>query len=331
MFVRRSLGLGLVNVRLMSGQGYLAGSGRAVSPDRHARLLALAEILSAHLNGTTSYRLAQAWEERGLDGRPLGVEHDTEDGMWLTEGLDKVTESRISFWTDELKRLADQGVWMVDTLDTTYPANLQMIHNRPPFLMVSGDLVAEDRRAMAIVGTRNPSEEGRKAAFDISVALAERGITIVSGLADGIDSAAHKGALSVGGRTVAVFGTGIEVVYPTKNRELAAQAARSGACVSQFWPRMRGAQWTFPARNIVTSGLSLGTVVVEASATSGARLQAEAALRHGKRVLLFRQLVDSQEWAKAIAERPEVVTVESVGQVIEAVDIEVASDTTSML
>jgi DNA processing protein len=154
---------------------------------------------------------------------------------------------------------------------------------------------------------------------------------VVSGLAAGIDTAAHLGAIEGGGRTIAVFGTGIDIVYPAQNGELAAQVALSGACVSQFWPTMRGARWTFPARNLVTSGLSIGTVVVEASETSGARLQAMAALDHGKRVLLLRRLAEGQPWAIEAATRPGVIVVDSVDEVNDAVDLELRVDTAAAL
>lgn len=290
---------------------------------RHARLLAVAEVLSASLNGPSARRLAELVEAGALDGGPVPVD----DSAWLDDGLTRVTDERVHFWTAELDRLAGRQVWMLDTADEDYPANLRMIHNRPPFLMGRGALGQDDERAVAVVGTRRPSAEGRDAAFRIARQLAERRVTVVSGLAEGIDAAAHSGALSAGGRTIAVFGTGIEVVYPAKNRALADAVARSGACVSQFWPSMRGARWTFPVRNLVTSGLSLGTVVVEAGETSGARLQAEAALRHGKRVFLLDRLVRAQPWARAIAARPDVVAVDAVDQVVAAVEVDLTTDT----
>ncbi len=208
---------------------------------------------------------------------------------------------------------------MVDTADISYPVNLRMVHNSPPFILVRGSLCAGDELAVAVVGTRAPSEEGRSKAFEIARELAEEHVTVVSGLARGIDTSAHSGALSAGGRTIAVFGTGIDVVYPANNRSLAGAISRSGACISQFWPSMRGARWTFPARNIVTSGLALGTIVVEAGDTSGARLQAEAALMHGKRVFLPRQLVTAHEWAETMAGRAGVMVMDSVDQVIDSI------------
>ena len=292
------------------------------SRGRHARLLAVAETLSPSLNGRTAHRLAEVVEAGALEGgRAL-----PDDQAWVDEALAEIPEARISYWDEVLDRLGEQGVWMVDTADEDYPANLRMVHDRPPFLMGRGALTPDDERAVAVVGTRRPSAEGREAAYEIARQLAARGVTVVSGLAEGIDTAAHSGALSAGGRTIAVLGTGIEIVYPAKNRALADGIARSGACVSQFWPAMRAARWTFPVRNVVTSGLSLGTVVVEAGETSGARLQAEAALRHGKRVFLLDRLVHAQPWARAVATRPDVAAVGSVHEVLTAVEIDLTTD-----
>ncbi len=294
---------------------------------RHARLLALAEVLSASLNGPSSHRLAELVEGCALEDRPALARLGGDDREWLTSGLARVDEARLHFWEAALGDLARRGVQMVDTADEDYPANLRMVHDRPPFLMVRGTLTSDDERAVAVVGTRTPSAAGRDAVYEIARQLARRHVTVVSGLADGIDTAAHSGALSAGGRTIAVFGTGIDVVYPARNRALADAVTRSGACVSQFWPSMRSARWTFPIRNLVTSGLSLGTIVAEAGETSGARLQAEAALRHGKRVFLLEQLVRAQPWARDIAQRPNVAAVDSVDQVVGAIELDLRTDT----
>jgi DNA processing protein len=275
-------------------------------------------VLSASLNGPSSQRLAEVVEAGGLDGGQVPAE----DRAWLDDGLARVSMSRVRFWRDELDELSERQVWMVDAADDRYPANLRMIHNRPPFLMGRGSLGDDDQRAVSVVGTRQASAEGRRAAYEIARRLAERQVTVVSGLAEGIDTAAHSGALAARGRTIAVFGTGIEVVYPAKNRALADAVARSGACVSQFWPSMRGTRWSFPVRNLVTSGLSLGTVVVEAGPTSGARLQAEAAMRHGKRVFLLERLVRDQAWARDVAARPGVTAVDSADEVVAAVEVD---------
>ena len=188
-----------------------------------------------------------------------------------------------------------------------------------------------DERAIAVVGTRQASDTGRATAIDVATRLAKSGITVVSGLADGIDTVAHRAALDAGGRTIAVFGTGIDRVFPNSNRELARDVARSSACVSQWWPGQGGTRWTFPLRNIVTSGLSLGTLVVEASGTSGAKLQAEDARRHGRRLLLLEHLVTSQPWAEALVKEPGVHVVTNVREIIELVALDLDTESFSLV
>jgi DNA processing protein len=185
-------------------------------------------------------------------------------------------------------------------LDDTYPTCLRTIYNRPTFLFSKGRFDESfDHKAIAVVGARAASENGRKRAAKLSRELVEAGFSIYSGLAVGIDTAAHEAALAVGGRTVAVLGTGIDLIYPQENDDLSQRILESGgALVSQFLPRQPPTKWTFPQRNVVMSGLTLGTVVVEASETSGARLQARVALQHARTVFLLRSLVDSYAWAR---------------------------------
>jgi DNA processing protein len=146
--------------------------------------------------------------------------------------------------------------------------------------------------------------------------LTERGVTVVSGLAAGIDTAAHRSSLEAGGRTIAVFGTGINRVYPKDNLELSERIVEHGAVVSQFWPDQAPATYTFPRRNVVTSGLSQGTVVVEASATSGAKMQARLAHQHGKKVFLVKRLVTEQDWARRYIERKKAIEVSGVDDIM---------------
>jgi DNA processing protein len=133
--------------------------------------------------------------------------------------------------------------------------------------------------------------------------LAEAGVTVISGLAAGIDTAAHEQMLVQGGRTIAVLGTGILRTYPKENLELAVRIAQSGSLVSQFWPSQPPTRYTFPRRNVVTSGMGQGTVVIEATRTSGAKMQARLALEHGKQVFLVSRLVMNQSWARKYVER----------------------------
>lgn len=289
---------------------------------RHALLLAMAEQLCPSLNGPSSYRLAEMVDLGALDDPSLAGE----DAAWVEQGLRSVSSQRLDYWRSELVRLEGLGVSLVDPRDPSYPANLRMVPDRPPFLFMRGAIDEDDARAVAVVGARSAGQEGLATAHRLAQELASRCVTVVSGLAEGVDTAAHVGALSAGGRTIAVFGTGIRTVYPAKNRALAGSVAEHGACVSQFWPDQKGARWSFPARNIVTSGLSLGTVVVEASESSGAHLQALAALKHGKRLFLLEHLVSAQRWAREMVGQPGVYPVASVEEVIDGLETELTTD-----
>lgn len=210
------------------------------------------------------------------------------------------------------------GARLVTVLDDDYPENLRVIVNLPPFLYVRGQLRWQDRRAVAVVGTRDASPSGLDKARRMARLLAENGVTVVSGLARGIDSAAHTASLEAGGRTIAVMGTGILHCYPHENADLAERIAGEGALVSQFWPSAPPRSHNFPMRNVVTSGISQGTVVIEASSTSGAKMQARLAIEHGKTVFLVESLVLQQKWARDYVQRHgrKVVVVRSVDDVL---------------
>jgi DNA processing protein len=219
---------------------------------------------------------------------------------------------------DEVHRAAQRvGAKLVTVLDDDYPSNLRLIFNLPPFLFYRGRLQRDDARSVAVVGTRQASEEGLRRARRMAGLLVREGVTVLSGLATGIDTAAHSEALALGGRTIAVMGTGILRTYPRENRALAEEIVKHGAVVSQFWPSQAPASHTFPRRNVVTSGMSQGTVVIEASATSGAKMQARLALQHGKYAFLVESLVTQQEWArKFLNDYPRAVRINDVNEVL---------------
>ena len=208
------------------------------------------------------------------------------------------------------------GIRLTTVLDDDYPTNLRTIYNLPPFLFYRGTLQPDDARSVAVVGPRAPSPEGFSRAERMARLLVEAGVTVLSGLARGIDTAAHGACLDAGGRTIAVLGSGIRRVYPPENAELADRIADNGAVVSQFWPDSAPATYTFPRRNVVTSGMSQGTVVIEASATSGAKMQARLAIEHGKQVFLLRSLVTEREWARRYLQRPRVHEVSDVPDIL---------------
>jgi DNA processing protein len=192
------------------------------------------------------------------------------------------------------------GLDVRSVLDPRYPTNLQAIYNKPPLLFTLGYYDDQrDGRAVAVVGTRTASTDGLRRATRLGRELAEAGVTVLSGMAKGIDAHAHIGALRAGGRTIAVMGTGILQRYPKENSKLAdAIIEAGGALLSQFFPNQPPTRWTFPKRNVTMSGLSVATVVVEAGATSGAKMQAEAALTHGRSVFLPSSLVAAHPWAR---------------------------------
>jgi DNA processing protein len=169
------------------------------------------------------------------------------------------------------------------------------------------------------VGTRSASRRGLLAATDFASELSSSGFTVVSGLAAGIDTAAHEATLNTGGRTIAVIGTGLRKSYPAKNASLQSRLSEESAVISQFWPDAPPTRTSFPMRNVVMSGIALATVVIEASGESGARMQARLALEHGRPVFLLRSLLE-HEWARDYAERAGTHVVSSPSEVIAGLE-----------
>ena len=176
-----------------------------------------------------------------------------------------------------------------------YPKLLREIHDPPPILYVKGTLLPEDEAAVAIVGTRAATPYGLSVAERLAEELARCGITVVSGLAEGIDAAAHEGALKAGGRTIAVVGHGLSRIYPSHHEELAERIARSGCIISEFPMEEKPNPWNFPKRNRIISGLSLGVVVVEAPVKSGALITAREAMEQGREVFAVPGPISSQK------------------------------------
>lgn len=218
----------------------------------------------------------------------------------------------------DVKEWMNAGYQMVGILDHDYPARLREIHQAPPFLFAAGELRRDDR-AIAVVGSRKASDRGLAIATAIADALARRDITVLSGLAAGIDAAAHTAALAAGGRTVAIIGTGINKQYPAANRALQQQIMDKGLVLSQFWPDAPPQQHNFLMRNAVMSGYGRATVVIEASEQSGARAQARMAVEHGRPVILTDQVVAGNEWAKALVDRPGVYVAHGYEEALEQI------------
>lgn len=168
--------------------------------------------------------------------------------------------------------------------DKEYPKNLRSIYGPPKQLYVNGTLLPQDETAVAIVGSRRASQYGLETSEKLAFELALRGLTVVSGMAIGIDSAAHRGALKARGRTIAVMGSGHNVIYPPQNDKLYKEIAETGAVVTEYEPDIEPLAYNFPARNRIISGLSLGIVVVEAAKNSGALITANFAAEQGRTV-----------------------------------------------
>lgn len=220
-----------------------------------------------------------------------------------------------------------QGMRLVTVLDPDYPPNLKAVHDRPPILFIAGRIIPSDAKAVAVVGARQATAPGLDQATQIARHLTQTGYTVVSGLAAGIDTAAHTAALNNGGRTLAVIGTGLTRVYPPQNHALQHRIADECAVISQFWPDAPPTKRSFPMRNATMSGIALATVVVEASETSGARTQARLALAHGRPVFLTEKLVESQPWAKQTAQRSGTHVIQNPTELTEVLERLIAPGT----
>jgi DNA processing protein len=266
------------------------------------------------------HAFAELVEEEGSALRVLDRELEGRDEGSLFPDETAPARPDLNAIAAEIEAWLAEGMKIVTVLDDSYPSNLRTIHDLPPLLFFRGELSPDDDRSIAIVGTRHPTDAGRKLAAEIATDLSTRDYVVVSGLAQGIDTTAHEAALRAGGRTIAVIGTGLHHSYPAKNKQLQSQLARESAVLSQFWPDQPPTRRTFPMRNAVMSGLALATVVVEAKGKSGARMQARLALEHGRPVFLPDSLVREHDWAQEYAERPGTTVVSSAGEIAEHLD-----------
>jgi DNA processing protein len=214
---------------------------------------------------------------------------------------------------------AERDCALTTVLDDDYPGRLRAIHQAPPVLFSRGTLIPGDL-AVSVVGSRTASDRGLGLAAAVARELVARGVSVIAGLAAGIDTAAHRAALAAGGRTVAVIATGINRTYPAENQRLHAEIAARGLLLSQFWPDAPPQRHTFLMRNATMSGYGLATVVVEAGEHSGARVQARIAVEHGRPVILAGPVVARNEWARALVARPGVHVADGLAAVLQVVD-----------
>lgn len=220
--------------------------------------------------------LSTAWNAPAHDLRQAGLDR---------RSLNNLLKARRDLDLDaEANRIRRAGVKLLIWGDPDYPYLLSQVYNAPPVLYVWGALTKEDEWAVSVVGTRRASVYGKEAARMVSSGLARAGVTVVSGLARGIDSVAHRSCLESGGRTIAVLGSGVDVIYPRENARLATEIAERGAVVSEYALGTKPDARNFPPRNRIISGLTLGTVVIEAGRSSGALITASFAAEQGRDV-----------------------------------------------
>ncbi|MGY0497126.1 DNA-processing protein DprA [Nocardia sp. FBN12] len=200
--------------------------------------------------------------------------------------------------------------------DRTYPRLLRSVRNPPPVVFTQGQTVS-DERGVCIVGSRAVSDLGLRFAREVARGAVEANLSVISGLALGVDTAAHVTALEAGGRTVAVLGNGLGRVYPRPNAALQSEIARRGMLLSHFLPDFTANKWSFPARNITMSAFGLATVIVEAGEKSGTRHQAREANQHGRPLILTTSVVRTTSWGRDLADKPGVAVVTTPAEAVE--------------
>ena len=224
--------------------------------------------------GTVKYRLLEAnfdslehaWTAGAGELQGAGIDSKT---------ARSIVTNRANISPDgEMEKIEQAGIRAINWHDPMYPPRLKEIHDPPPVLYVKGEILPEDERSVAVVGTRKASAYGREATSAITRDLARSGVTIISGLARGIDAIAHRSALDGGGRTIALFGCGLDIVYPSEHSMLAHDIEGNGALISEYPLGTKPKSQHFPIRNRIISGMTLGTLVIEAGERRGAQRRA---------------------------------------------------------
>jgi DNA processing protein len=280
--------------------------------------VALVALLSTRPNKLTWRKLTEEVLERG-SATAVWLEHNPDQLIPSPDATAALVQA-----AKDLAEWTESGLQFISVLDKEFPQRLLDIVETPPFLIAQG-AVEPDDLGLSVVGSRKASPRGIEMATNIAKYLVSEGLTVISGLAAGIDAAAHTAALEAGGRTVAFIATGSRRFYPTENRALQTRIIERGLVLSQFLPDAHPMKHTFLMRNALMSGYGLATVVVEAGETSGARAQARMAVEHGRPVILTDLVVRTNAWAKAMAERPGVYVVggwRAIGPVVDRIRTE---------
>ncbi|MFD6140046.1 DNA-processing protein DprA [Promicromonospora sp. NPDC060271] len=218
----------------------------------------------------------------------------------------------------EIAQWGERALKFTTVLDRSYPRRLLDIHETPPILFYEGDLRPNDM-GMSVVGSRSASLDGQRLAAEVARFLVDEGLTVISGLASGVDAASHRAALEAGGRTVAFIGTGITREYPAVNARLQHEIAERGLVLSQFFPDAPPTKQSFPMRNASMSGYGLATIVIEAGEHSGTRNQVRKAGEHGRPVILTKQVASTTSWGAVLQGTPGVHIVGSMADLRRAV------------
>ena len=280
--------------------------------------------------------LENAWEASSADLKHAGLDSSTIHA--ITSWRPKISLEA------EMEKIDRCGVKVLTCHDPDYPARLKEIHDYPPILYVRGSLLPEDEWCLAVVGTRRATVYGRQVTEEVVADLAQSKITVVSGLAKGIDSVAHHSALEAGGRSIAVFASGLDIVYPSENVNLARRIMQQGALISEYPLGTKPRADNFPRRNRIMSGLSLGILVVEAGKTSGALITAHLALEQNREVFAIPGSILSpassgtnhliQEGARPVCDYTDILeelNLTAVARQIEMKEVIPSSDTESTL
>jgi len=276
--------------------------------------------------------LEEAWKASAADLRLAGLSSRAAEALLATRAsvsLDK-----------ELERLSQKGIQVMTLDDPCYPPRLKEIYDPPPVLYVRGKLTPEDEWSVAVVGTRQATTYGQEVARRLARGLAQNRITIVSGLATGIDTVAHRAALEAEGRTIAILGCGLDIVYPASNARLAREIAERGALLSELPLGTMPKPGNFPQRNRIISGLSLGVLIVEAGDKSGALSTARHALDQNREVFAVpgsilaamsrgtnRLIQDGAKLVSSVQDILEELNLTMVGQQLEMKELIPANET----
>jgi DNA processing protein len=244
----------------------------------------------------------------------------------LTKRIRQATRERESiekFTEKEIKKLEKLGGQIITIWDQEYPPILKKIYDPPILFYILGEFAESDQYSIAIVGTRQPTNYGKVQAEKISMDLSKQGITIISGMARGIDSISHNAAIKSGGRTIAVIGSGLDVIYPPENKKLLEKIVENGAVVSEFTLGTKPDAQNFPRRNRIISGLSLGVIIIETGITGGAMQTAAFALDQNREVFALPGNVGvrQSEGSNLLIQKSEAELLTSAEDVINALEL----------